>query len=257
MSIWECEHRNTSSVSSQCWVPDIPRLPLRECRQEGCGGSSPSRGPSNSLHAGPVGKSHCCSSSHSAGQAGKGGWKEAPRMGSALLCLGEGVSVGERVVTSCHTSSPPPSLLCFSCPSCSQELCMVQIFTEHLLCARHQKYDTGTVPALMGLPVQKAIIGGHCNTGGGELWVSAYTGAMSCPPLESVSCWSWEREVEGLMAASKINKRLIYPAHAANVVFCFQKWRTNNLRFHLKAVNYSFPQHPGHQSVILRFGAHC
>lgn len=46
---------------------------------------------------------------------------------------------------------------------------MVQIFTEHLLCARHQKYDTGTVPALMGLPVQKAIIGGHCNTGGGAV----------------------------------------------------------------------------------------
>ena len=49
----------------------------------------------------------------------------------------------------------------------------------------------------------------------------------------------------GLTTASKINKRLTSLKQAANVVLCFQKQRTDNLRFHLEVVNYSFPSTVG------------
>lgn len=43
---------------------------------------------------------------------------------------------------------------------------MLRVFTEHPRCARHQKHKTDTVPALMGLPVQKAVRQQYCNTRG-------------------------------------------------------------------------------------------
>lgn len=61
--------------------------------------------------------------------------------------------------------------------------------------------------------------------GTGPLWglaESSYPDTSLDPPATRIpQCENWEREVEGLTAASKINKRLIYPTHAANVVLCY------------------------------------
>lgn len=193
MPTWEYEHRNASYFTSQRRATTTPCLPVRGCGQAGPGGSSPPVGPPLSLDDGLMGEwilgwprerhpapefppcttrkitlllvpllSHW----HQEGMQVREGRQKLQGWCPPSSASGRESAVGERVVTSCHTPSPPPSLLCSSCPSCSQGLYRLQIFIEHVLRARHQKYETSTVSALRGLPVQKAIKRQYCATGG-------------------------------------------------------------------------------------------
>lgn len=275
--MWECEHRNTRYFSSkhessrhslpypgkpgpgQGMVALLPpRTLMLALRKSNLGADSGRlKGEShlllNSLHAGPAEKVHFCQSCYSAVRppALKADEEEE---GKAGLQRQEGICCKENV----SNKSPSPT------PLISSKSCL--LFMLMLLPGPAHAINIYWVTTICQAPEIK-IDTSPCSRGAsrpegnpeGPLWgprneVTRWDNAGSCSS-SLPSYWSWGGEVEGLMAASKISKRLIYPTHAANVVWCFQRRRTNNLRFHLEAVNYSFSQHPGHQSVTLHFVA--
>lgn len=271
--MWECEHRNTSYFSSKhesrrhslpyLGIPEpgmVALLPPRTLRlalrKYNLGADSgrlkrESRLLLNSLHAGPAEKVHFCQSCYSAVQppALKADEEEEGEAGlrrqEGICCKGnvgnESPSPTPRISSSCL----PFVLMLLPGPACATNICWVTTVCQA------PEIKTDTSPCSHGASEPE-------DNPEGPLWgprneVTRWDNAGPCSSLPPH--WSWGGEAEGLAAASKISKRLIYPTHAANVVWCFQKWRTNNLRFHLEAVNYSFSHHPEHQSVTLHFVA--